>query len=354
MSFYALVIQVFAVILSYLVRRRPLIKAACTAWPVILMLTIMLPAGAFAQAAEKTVEIIDTEVAEETDADGSFDDAEGSLEDAVEVRGGSISADVRVSYNYADFDVPDITSEDIDLLRVRWRVGGAWGITERLRVAGRVAGICSSEDCNPDFYLRPESPTAAGIADGQITFDEMFLHWFRSDRWGLAAGRMQTKFVARGGVFAKSLDRNDSNNLRVNWTDGLHSTFKMRNGWNSHLILQHNSADGASNIRQKPLDFSDSRARTTSFLAFENRTRRPFLLQRGLDISYLPKSLLKDGDLDGRREDYWGIVGRVAGRWPMRSEGPRLRFSSEFGYAPNTQTRAAAGLAGDGDVAGWA
>ena len=73
-----------------------------------------------------------------------------------------------------------------------------------------------------------------------------------------------------------------------------------------------------------------------------------------MDISYLPKSLLKDGLLSGRREDDYGIVVRTANRWPERDEGIRLRVAAELGYAPETQTRTAAGLVGDGDVDGLA
>jgi hypothetical protein len=86
----------------------------------------------------------------------------------------------------------------------------------------------------------------------------------------------------------------------------------------------------------------------------ESRKRTKFFLQRGLDISYLPKSLLKEGELSGLREDYYGIVLRTANRWPERDEGIRLRVAAELGYAPETQTRAAAGLVGDGDVDGLA
>ena len=58
--------------------------------------------------------------------------------------------------------------------------------------------------------------------------------------------------------------------------------------------------------------------------------------------------------MSGRREDYYGIVIRTANRWPERNEGIRLRVAAELGYAPETQTRAAAGLVGDGDVDGLA
>ncbi len=67
-------------------------------------------------------------------------------------------------------------------------------------------------------------PTPNGMADGDITLDEMFLHWYRLEHFDLAIGRMQTKFVARGGVSAESQDRNDSNHTHVTRSDGLHPT----------------------------------------------------------------------------------------------------------------------------------
>jgi len=106
-----------------------------------------------------------TEIEElESEADGSIDDAEGSIEDAAAERGWAFGGDVRLSY-----------------VRSRWRIDAKWGITEYMRVAGRVAGICSTDECEADFILQPEIPTAVGIQDGQITFDELFLHWFRCE-----------------------------------------------------------------------------------------------------------------------------------------------------------------------------
>ena len=68
----------------------------------------------------------------------------------------------------------------------------------------------------------------------------------------------------------------------------------------------------------------------------------------------MPSSLLKNGTASGLVEDYWAFVARGAVRWPARSKGSRLRFSSEFGYAPVTQTKTAAGFSGTGDVNGLA
>ena len=114
------------------------------------------------------------------------------------------------------------------------------------------------------------------------------------------------------------------------------------------------SVPRAGGIRRGPLDFDDSGARTTYFYGAEKRRAWGPVVQRGFDVSYLPSTLLKDGDLDGRREDYTGLVGRVVVRWPQRSEGLRLRAGMEIGYAPETPTSQTMNLAGTGDADGLA
>ncbi len=283
----------------------------------------------------------------EIDVQGSIDDVDGHT-------GFSIDGDVRLGYIFEGEDFQDVEFGQTDVLRARWRLRSIWGFTERFRGAIRVAGLCSSEECDPDFILQPEIPTPASIEDGQITIDSMFFQWYRSDKFDLAVGRMETKFVARGGVYSKSLDRNDSNNLRVNWTDGLHSTYKAENGWESHLILQYNSSDGPSNVRRYPLDFSASESRVSYFLGFQNLQPKRRLIQRALDITYMPSSLRSNGLVNGPLDDYWGIVIRAASRWPIRSEGWRLRLSSEVGYAPTRPDNFAVGLVGLGKTDGLA
>ncbi len=164
-------------------------------------------------------------------------DVEGSIGDAEERRGVRVNGDLRVGYAAAGNDFQDVTLGELGALRARWRIRSTWGIAGNLRGVIRLAGICSTESCAPDFVLQPDIPTSTSLDDGQITIDSLFLHWFQSDRFDVAVGRMETKFVARGGVYSKSLDRNNSNNLRINWTDGIHSTFKARNGWESHIVL---------------------------------------------------------------------------------------------------------------------
>ncbi len=303
---------------------------------------------------EKTETEIAEEEAIEADTDGSLDDATNSIDVRRVLHGIGLTADVSVGYSRSEIDERDNTNQTEDIVRARWRFRTEVEMFSYVRTVGRIAGLCSNDECSPNLALEDSIPTANGMSDGDITLDEAYIHWFRLDRFNLALGRMQTKFVARAGVFAKSLDRNDSNNVNINWTDGMHVTIGDKGGWIPNLILQHNSAKGPTNIRRGPLDFDDSAARVSYFFGLESLKRTPLFLQRGLDISYLPKSLLKDGSLSGRREDYYGIVIRSANRWPERDDGIRLRVAAELGYAPETQTRITAGLAGDGDVDGLA
>jgi len=313
----------------------------------VTLIGLILVHPVFAQS-ESEEPVDGADVLEELDID-----VQGSIGDAEEQQGIGVDGDLRLGYVFAGDDFQGSVSGDTSHLRSRWRLRSVWGISERFRAVGRVSGICSTTECDPEFILQPDIPTQVGLSDGQITIDSLFFQWFRSEKFNVAIGRMETKFVARGGVYAKSLDRNDSNNLRINWTDGIHATYKAQNGWNSNVILQYNSADGPSNIRRSPLDFSDNGSRVSTFVAFENVQPERRLVQRALDISYMPSSLRKNG-VNGPAVDYWALVARAAARWPVRSEGLRLRFSSEVGYAPETPTKLASGIAGSGDASGLA
>jgi hypothetical protein len=283
----------------------------------------------------------------EVESDSTIDDVEGK-------RGWSITGDLRPIFIYEDESGRDGSEVSDDSLGVRARLAVVWGLTKKLRLGARLAGRCFTEDCHLDWVMDSATPASNGLTGGQVTLDQFFLHWSRRARSDVAVGRLQTKFILRGGVFPKSLDRNDSNNVNVTWTDGLHATYRARNGWDAHLVLQQNADDGTGSIRRGPLDFDDGGARITYFTGLENRRAWGPVVQRAFDVSYLPSSLLKDGDPDGRREDYWGVVGRLAARWPQRSEGARLRVGTEVGFAPETPTGAASQLNDSGDVDGLA
>jgi hypothetical protein len=289
----------------------------------------------------------------EVDDDTANVDTETTADLVRSRKGWKFNSDLRAIYDRFKADTNDGDTIDEDAFGLRARVQADWGVAEGVHLGARLAALCfTGDNCDPDWVMDVASPATNGLEGGQLTMDELYLHWFRP-RGSLAIGRLQTRFVLRSGVYAKSLDRNDSNNVNVTWTDGVQGMFRAQNGWNSSFILQRNASDGTGSIRHGQLNFDDRAARNTYFLGFENLKSWGIIAQRGLDISYLPSSLLVDGTVDGNREDYWGVVSRLAVRWPNRSKGVRFRGGTEIGYAPNVPTAEGANLVDSADGLAW-
>ena len=287
------------------------------------------------------------------DQDDTADiDTESTVDTAVDDGVFVFNGDFRPLLNHVDESSRDGIDFTDTAGLARWRIKGTRGITTGIQVGARLAGRCTTDDCGFEWVWDRATPAANGLRGGQFTLDELYLHFFRRQKFNVTLGRQQTRFVLRGGVFARSLDRNDSNNTNVTWTDGLHAMFGSRERWATHFIIQRNASDGTGSIRRGPLDFDDSAAKMTYFLGIENTSTFGAVTQRSLSVSYLPKSLLKDGTTSGPREDYWTVVGHLAARWPQVTDGPRLRAGIELGYAPEQPSPAAVGL--DTHVDGFA
>jgi hypothetical protein len=264
-----------------------------------------------------------------------------------------LSGDFRPLINYldrtnrADEDLTETTAQ------ARIRLKGAARLSDLIGVGARIAGRCSSDDCDLEWVNDRSTPQQSGLQQGQFTFDEAYVHFFQTDRFDLTVGRQQTRMVLRGGVFSRSLDRNNSNNTNVTWTDGLHFALRQRRGWDTHVIVDHNAAEGSGSVRRGQLDFTPDSARTSYYVSTENRVPVGAVVQRSISITYLPNALLVDGDIDGRRDSYIGYVGRMAFRWPMRTDGPFFRGGFEVGYAPKAPTPEGANLVTSVDKVAW-
>ena len=331
-------------------------------WVLILIL-LWLPLGGVLADDAPTTDVAETtaDVAKEraemnvekNDDDTAEVDTDTTVDREVTRRGLTIDGDLRPIYNAYDRERRNGTSRSDEQLGFRARFLADFGLSDSVHVGARLAGVCFVDDCNLEFVHGSTTTTSSGLKSGQFTFDELYLHWFRTERGSIAVGRLQTRAVLRSGVYAKSLDRNNSNNVNINWTDGILGIYRAQNGWRSSFVLERNDSDGASSIRHGPLDFNDSEARNTYFTGFENIDSWGLIVQRAFDVSYIPNSLLVDGNANGRREDYWGLVGRLVVRWPQRSEGIRLRSGLEMGYAPETPTAQAVNLEKDADGLAW-
>jgi hypothetical protein len=255
--------------------------------------------------------------------------------------------------NSATSSDEEATLLDNGELRLRVRVGLAWVAGSSLDFKIRAAGSVSSDENNSGFEFETSPSSRAGMEPGQVTFDELYLKWAPGRRFNLYAGRFQTQFQLLG-VFPKSLDKKDSNNMRITWTDGLHVFYRSESGWTPHLIVEYQSEEGPTNILREPLDFTDDDSRVSYFFNVRSDRRLGPLVQRALDITYLPSALLKDGVQFGRREDYWAALTRWSLEWHLGEGTKSIIAGGGIGYAPETPIELAVGIPGLQDTNGFA
>lgn len=264
------------------------------------------------------------------------------------------SGDVRVGYFSNDRDDRNGSHDTTDEFRLRVRAGAGFKLTNTLSAKARFAGRYSTDDRNhPHFELFKAIPAGDGLRRGDSTLDELYLAYQPDANWKIKLGRFQTKFEL-DGVAKKSLDRANSGNTDITWVDGVHAQYKASNGWKVHAILQHNSDEGSTEVRRGPLNFSEDGSRVSAFFALENKQKWGPVVQRAIDVTYLPDALRVDGTASGRIDDYWALVGRASAKWPLGHSGMKFQLSGELGYAANRQTRQAARTGNSGKAGGTA
>lgn len=259
-------------------------------------------------------------------------------------------ADSRFGYYALDSEARDGSDSYTDEYRIRLRLGleadpaPAW--QARLRLAGRYG----HEQDRTRFYLQGNAPTPSGLEQGDSTIDEAYLRYAPAHgRWWLRAGRFQSKFELQG-VAAKSLDRNDSPNVDIAWTDGAHLAYELSPSWRGHLLLQYNGRRGPGSTVRPPLAFDRSGSRVALFAALEGTRPWGAVQQRMLALTVLPNALAPHGRADPQRQDYLAVTAKAAAEWPLGESGTRFGLSGELGYAPNTPD--AAVNAGDSGAGG--
>jgi hypothetical protein len=263
------------------------------------------------------------------------------------------SGDARLRLNSSTTSDEEANIIDNGEIRLRLRLGLAWVISKTIDFKIRAAGSASSDGNLWDFEFDTAPSTRAGLVPGEATFDELYFKWAPGRRFNLYAGRFQSQFQLLG-VFPKSLDKKDSNNMRITWSDGLHLFYRGKTGWSSHLIAEYQDPDGPTTILRAPLDFHDEDARVSYFFNVRSDRRLGPLVQRALDISYFPAALLKDGVQFGRRVDYWAALTRWSLEWHIGEGTKSIIAGAEIGYAPETPIELAVGIPGIEDTDGYA
>ena len=260
--------------------------------------------------------------------------------------------DLRGGYYSAKWEDRDGSNDAHDQLIGRIRGGLNWKPSGQLAGTVRLAGRYSTQNNHSRFEFFDSIPDADGLRAGDSTVDELFLKYTPSSRWEVSVGRLQTAFEL-AGVAGGSLDRSDSPDVDITWTDGAHVSYLTGTGWNWHVIAQRNASAGATNVRLPPLTFADSGSRVSYFAALESLERYGPLVQRTLDINYLPRALGTGGP-QGRVLDYLAFVGRLAAQWATGPGDAKLLLGTELGYAPRTPDAATIGTGSSGSTGGLA
>jgi hypothetical protein len=226
----------------------------------------------------------------------------------------------------------DGSTDRVHDLRVRFQARALWDAGADVTVGARAAGRFSTEQDGVHFYLRDHIPATDGLRMGEATLDELFVQWRPSSHVQLRLGRFQTSFEL-AGVPRKSLDRNDSPNTDVTWTDGIAASTRLVEGWQGELVLQRNGRRGPTNVLRVPLDVTGSGSRVTVFSGVRSTSPLGPLIQREVGLTWIP------GSIPGDEDPYITLVGRVAAQFPGAPWGGRLVLGTEGGFAPNTPTR---------------
>jgi hypothetical protein len=261
------------------------------------------------------------------------------------------TADARPGYHGAWRTSAAGEETEVHDLRARIRAGVRADAAPGLELGVRAAGRLSSEQEGVRFFVRDHAPSRDGLAHGDFTLDEIFARATLPGGAELRAGRFQTSFEL-AGVPRKSLDRNDSPNTDVTWTDGAHLSVPLGTGVRQHLIVQHNARRGPTNTLRAPLDFRAAGSRASLYAALVANPARGLVAQRELGLTVLPAALSRgDGTVA-----YTALTGRGALRFPLGVPGATLVVAAEAGYAPTPPTRAQVrtGTAADGDADGRA
>lgn len=262
------------------------------------------------------------------------------------------SADARLGYFGSRTQGRNGTTDPWrDVFASRVRLGAAARFAPWVAVRGRLAGRFGTGQHGVELVLSDHVPSTGGLGPGQVSVDELHVEARPADEWRVRVGRMQTR-ADRMGLLGKSLDRKDSGNTGVTWTDGAHATYSAPGGWTADLIVQRNAGDGPPNVARPPLEYTDPSSRVTVFAAVGSRRAWGPVVQRGLAVTYTPDVLRADGESGSPATDYIGLVARGALQWGMGGSDRRLVLAGEVGYAPNTPTREATGVPGSGTRVG--
>ncbi len=250
--------------------------------------------------------------------------------------GWDFGGDLRSGFYAGERDARDGGESSAESLRGRFRLFARRALSDNWLFRTRLATWVTTDGNDYSVEFDRYRAAGTGTRPGEIHLDEFFFQWADdASRHQVRIGRFQTGFKLPV-VPDKSLDRNDSSNVGIGWTDGVHWSSQLGGGWESHAIAQLNHRRGSGNTYRVPIDFSDSGSRLGTYLGLRSTESWGPVSMRMLSLNWIPDALAPYGPSDPRREDYLTMTAKAAAEWPVGAAGTRFVLAGEYGHAFNT------------------
>jgi hypothetical protein len=228
--------------------------------------------------------------------------------------------------------------------RMRARFGMTYRFSDKVSFTARLAGRYSTVQEKFEFWYHPYAASPGGLRLGQTAFDMFHVEYNDGNRWMMQAGRMQHGFQLKG-LIAKGIDRYNSPNVSITWTDGLWLRYLVHLDWYIHGVIQYNHRTGSTSFYTPPLNFNDANSRFSFFTAIEGKVTSGLWYQRELSITLMP-AVFRNSTTD-ELSSYWAFTGRIGINVPLNITLMNVRITGEAGYAPTTPDMSQLGLSTD-------
>ncbi len=267
------------------------------------------------------------------------------------------SGDLRTGY----FAKDDSQKGEASELRLRLRAGIKAKFNQHLSADFRFAGRAYAwGDNDTGFdYLDATPAYSDSIPAGQTTIDTAFIKYHFSPKSFIRLGRFQSKYELKG-VAKKSLDRNNSPNTDINWTDGAHLSMEVGGSHRINAVIQYNPEEATAVLRS-PLNFKADKSRLSYFLGIQHTKSFGPFVQREIDLTIMPNALCKKGlnsdksaCASSTASTYVAAVVRVATQWPILKTGTNFLLGTELGYSPTKPNESVVGGNASDDASGLA
>lgn len=239
--------------------------------------------------------------------------------------------DVRFGYFSQMGEQRDGSDLNVHEMRLRSRTGLRINIHENVYLQTRYGIRMTSRDIHLDPALHKSAAGNGGLKMGEGAFDEAYINISASDHFSFRVGRFQTNYSV-SGVISNSIQRHDSPNTDVAWTDGVMLRLKPAQLWSTDFILQYHYHNPPTNIFRSPIQITTDDSPISLYTSITRSIENRAIEYVAMDINYTPNGLIENSA--GDRTDYFAASLKSRLLWDIGT-GRELQWGGEIAYSFN-------------------